>query len=157
MQLQKPSTKEAMETFTKLSGAFIASLWMALSGTVQLLLTLIGFDFATGVLVAVYFWRLDPWEAGRGLIRKAMTIIVIGVLHIIAEPMKIGFDASNILAMYFCVTEVISIMRNAKLIGVRTPAWFNNALSKWQTRVEGAAESPSTANGAILPGQKLES
>ena len=96
------------------------------------LLTLIIFmtiDFITGLIVAAFFGNskktksgtLSSKEAFRGLSRKVTVLILVGVANMLDKYMGVNFVRGAVI-VGFLVNELISILENAGLMGITSPA-----------------------------------
>lgn len=114
--------------------AFLLSIWVALSGSVQLLLMLMAFDFATGLGAGVIKKELDSSISYRGLIKKTMMLILVAVVHLIMRPLHLGFDAGAAVALFYCANEAISITENCARADVPVPKWLIDILVKARSK-----------------------
>jgi len=103
--------------------------WFEKQPVLQTLLILIGLDIVTGILVSIGNKNLDSSISWRGMSRKALTIVLVGVAAAI-EPFAHGVPLMNLTAMFYCVSEAISIVENAAAAGVPLPQALVDVLAK---------------------------
>lgn len=97
-------------------------LWAGIGVIVQALLILMLADVVTGMIAAAVDGSLNSAVSGRGLAKKATALILVMLtawlsanLH---EYLGDGFPGADAVAGAFILTEVISILENAKRTGV---------------------------------------
>ncbi len=94
--------------------------WFELYPDLMILLLFMGLDIVTGLLKAIDQQKLNSDICGRGMRRKAVMLIVI--LTSMAFDKFIGnTPVSEFLAVGFSVSEIISILENAKELGAPIP------------------------------------
>ncbi len=111
-----------------IAGAFIASFFGGWSAGMAALVCFMGIDYVTGLVVAGIFHASPKSEKGgleshvgwKGLARKLVTLLIVAMAHKIDELMGINYvrDAAVI---GFCANEVLSIVENAGLMGIKLP------------------------------------
>lgn len=111
----------------------------ALGGWDDAVLTLIIFmaiDFAMGLLCAGVFGKSNKSESGalssaacwKGLVKKVCTLFIVIVAHYIDVVANLNF-VRNAITIAFCVSEIISIMETAGLMGI-LPEGVQRVLTK---------------------------
>lgn len=116
-------------------GGFVTSCYGGWTSGMTTLLIFMAIDYTTGLIVAGVFHRSSKSENGRlesnacwkGLIKKVVTLILVGVAHGI--DLEIGTtylrDACTIA---FLFSEALSIIENAGLMGIPIPSKLRNAI-----------------------------
>lgn len=115
----------AVCSFAGVVGAAIAD---ALGGWDDAVLTLIIFmaiDFAMGLLCAMVFGKSNKSANGalssaacwKGLVKKVCTLLIVVMSHYIDVVADLNF-VRNAVVIAFCVSESISIMETAGLMGI---------------------------------------
>lgn len=116
-------------------GSGLAYLFGGWDAAMITLVTFMGIDFVTGLIVAGVFKKSTKTQTGaleskagfKGLCRKAM--ILFYVLIATRLDMAIGGEfIRNAVVIGFIVNEVISITENAGLMGVPLPGAITNAI-----------------------------
>ena len=92
-------------------------------------------DYVSGLVVAGVFHRSPKSQTGgleslaglKGLIRKIATLCVVMIAHLIDRMIGTEYirDATTIA---FSLNEIISILENAGLMGIKLPAVLTRAL-----------------------------
>lgn len=109
-------------------GVVGAAIAKALGGWDDAVFTLIIFmtiDFIMGLLCAMVFGRSNKSANGalssaacwRGLVKKVCTLFIVIVAHYIDVVADLNF-VRNAITIAFCVSEIISIMETAGLMGI---------------------------------------
>lgn len=109
------------ETMHAVVSAFIA--WLESKPLVNALLLLMLLDIFSGICVAVAQSNLSSTISWKGMMKKVMTLLVLGMAMVI-EPFAGGLPVplANCVALCFICTEGISILENAALMGIPLPA-----------------------------------
>ncbi len=108
--------------------ATVASLWLAVPVTVQVLLILMGLDILSGFILAAIQKGLDSHAGFVGVLKKVLVLILIGAAHVVMKPMNFGFDVAAVVATAYCLNEAISIVENCARAGLPIPAPLVDAL-----------------------------
>lgn len=120
-------------------GVVGAAIAKALGGWDDAVFTLIIFmaiDFIMGLLCAMVFGRSNKSANGalssaacwRGLVKKVCTLFIVIVAHYIDVVADLNF-VRNAITIAFCVSEIISIMETAGLMGI-LPEGVQRVLTK---------------------------
>lgn len=84
------------------------------------LLILMVCDYITGVLKAIYNKQLSSEIGFKGIIKKILIIIIVGVAVIVEN--NFGVPAiREIVIMFFAINEAISLLENASQMGLPIP------------------------------------
>jgi len=109
---------------------FVIALWLGLSMAMQALLVLMAADIATGLLAGGKRGELDSEVSYRGMRKKAMQTILVGLTAYLGSLSVINLPLGEGVAWSFCATEVLSILENADRLGVNLPAPVVSALKR---------------------------
>lgn len=120
-----------------------------LGGFTMDLLTLVIFmavDFATGLIVAAFFGMSNKTKSGtlssqetfRGLAKKITMLILVGVANMLDRYMGVNFVRGAVI-VGFLINELISIVENAGLMGITSPA-INKALDILKEKINEKGE-----------------
>lgn len=93
------------------------------------LLILMFADVFAGILVACDRRTLNSTISFRGMTRKVFTLLLVGVATTL-EPFAQGLPLAKLVAMFYIVTEAISITENAAALGVPLPRTLVEMLQK---------------------------
>lgn len=97
-----------------------------------LLLILMAFDILTGLMRAIQDKKLSSDVSGRGMRRKATMIILVMVGKAL-ERVTGEAPISEAIAVGFCVSEGLSILENATLLGAPVPPILTQIFAQLQT------------------------
>ena len=109
-------------------GGFVASWFGGWDAAITTLLIFMGIDFISGVIVAGVFHASKKTETGalssawmaKGLFKKCMMIAFVLIAYRL--DLMIGTDyIRDAVIIAFCVSELLSIIENAGLMGVPMP------------------------------------
>ncbi len=91
------------------------------------LLILIVLDYVTGLLKAIYNKQLSSEIGFKGIIKKVLLLIVVGVSVLVQN--NFGIPAiREIVIMFFAINEAISLLENASQMGLPIPEKLKNTL-----------------------------
>jgi toxin secretion/phage lysis holin len=140
-----------VETFHKIKIAGFALAGLALSAAVkylggydQFLQTLVGcmgVDMLTGWVAAAVFKRSKKTETGlldstasfRGLMKKGCTLLIVAIAVMLDKLMETNGLTRDAVIIAFILNELLSILENAGLMGIKMPAAFTGAI-EWLSR-----------------------
>ena len=112
---------DPVATWGALAG-IVVGVWVGFGVIVQALLILMVADVVTGMIAAAVDGNLNAGASGKGLAKKATALILVMLtawlsanLH---EYLGEGFPGADAVAGAFILTEIISILENAKRTGV---------------------------------------
>lgn len=101
-------------------GGLIVSFLGGWDGLAVTLVTLIALDYITGVLKAIYSKELSSEIGVKGIIRKVLILIVVG-LAVLLET-NFGIPAiREIVMMFFIANEAISLLENIAQMDIPIP------------------------------------
>lgn len=113
---------------SKIVIAFLVGFFTGLPEAVKTLLALQALDILLGLLLAFSQSRARSGAVWRGAAKKAGALVVISVTHLIDPIVKL--ELSAIVAVYYCVSETLSILENAARLGVPLPKFLTERLEK---------------------------
>lgn len=101
-----------------------------LGGMDKLLVALLIFvilDYVTGLLKSIYNKKLSSEIGFKGIVKKVMIIIIVGVSVTLEN--NFGIPAiREIVIMFFAINEAISLLENASQMGLPIPEKLKNVL-----------------------------
>lgn len=131
-----------------IAGSFIASLFGGWDSALTTLLTFMGIDYLTGLLVAGVFHKSGKSKSGtlesragwKGLCRKGTTLLIVLIACRLDLIMETSFVRDGVVIAY-TVNECISIIENAGLMGLPVPEVLTKAIDilKRESEKEGDA------------------
>lgn len=103
-------------------GAVFGWFFGGADGLIIALLAFSCMDYITGVLAAGMQHRLSSSIGFKGIARKTVVFVLVGVAHIIDQQF-LGKTAvlRNAVILFFCANEGMSILENSDEIGVPIP------------------------------------
>lgn len=114
------------------AAAMVAAFVANVPDTVKWLVLIMGLDVATGVALAIRDGNLSSAEAWKGGMKKAGTLIVIGLVMVIDRGLNLvpGLNLASAVTVYYIWTEALSVVTNASLLGVPIPDILKKALAE---------------------------
>ena len=127
--------KETILAVIGVVGAFIAHAFGGWDAAMATLLIFMAIDYLSGLIVAGIFHASPKSESGsleskaasKGLIRKGMALLVVLIGTRLDLILGINYVRDGII-IAFCVSEMISIVENMGLMGVKIPEPLVNAI-----------------------------
>ena len=108
-------------------GGLLVSFLGGLDKLLYALLILIVLDYITGILKAIYNKKLSSEIGFKGIIKKALIVIIVGVSVLLEQ--SFGIPAiREIVIMFFAINEAISLSENAIQMGLPLPDKFKEVL-----------------------------
>ena len=80
------------------------------------LLVLMGVDYATGIIKAIYNKELSSYIGWKGLLKKVMTLCVVALSNTIEHLLGGGVAIRDIVIMFYAANEGLSIIENAAAV-----------------------------------------
>jgi toxin secretion/phage lysis holin len=128
--MQATTEQSSWLVASKWVAALVVSCWASIPPTVQTLLILMVVDYVTGLLCAAKRGRISYGAGMWGLVRKTVTLLVVMTASRVLAPLHLPFDFGATVAGAYVINEAISIMKNARALGVWTPAVMQTALER---------------------------
>lgn len=128
--------KDILLSAVAIVGSAISSLFGGWSAGLTTLIICMAIDYATGLVVAGVFKRSNKTENGglesragwKGLCRKVLVLLLV----LIGSRIDLAFGISYVrdaICLGFTANEVLSIVENGGLMGIRYPKAVTNALA----------------------------
>lgn len=106
-----------------------------LDGLITTLIALMVLDYVTGVLKSIYNKKLSSEIGIKGIIRKVLMLIVIGVTWLIQN--NLGIPAiREMVIMFFIANESISLLENIAQMGIKIPNKLTSILLQLREKEE---------------------
>ena len=127
--------KNTLCTVAGVAGSFIASLFGGWDTGIGTLVLFMGIDFFSGLAVAGVFKKSTKTETGaleskagfKGLCRKCMTLLFVLIAYRLDLAIGTNYIRDAVI-IGFLANELISIVENAGLMGVRLPSVLVKAI-----------------------------
>ncbi|HLH32707.1 MAG TPA: phage holin family protein [Terriglobia bacterium] len=101
--------------------AFVVAQWLQIPTVGRVLVGMVLIDYATGWASAFVRKELSSDIGRRGIVKKAMILLLPLVVHLVETASGVSINASHAVAMAFVANELISIVENAHKIGAPIP------------------------------------
>lgn len=111
------------------------------------LLVMMAIDIAMGLCAAFRTKTISSSASFAGMVKKGAMLLMLG-MGAVLEPFSGDIPVSKLVSLCFLVTEGLSILENAKRVGIPIPAAITDALSKLR--------STSPATTPTSPTQQVE-
>ncbi|WP_322510724.1 phage holin family protein [Chloroflexus sp.] len=113
--------------------AIVAGFLLTLPSAYAALLAAMVADIVMGLLRAAVQGRVSSRASFRGMVRKAAILVLVAMSALLGRWLGVetaGIEApiGQAVAVFFTVTEAISVLENAAAIGVPVPRFLRNAL-----------------------------
>lgn len=139
--------KQMICTFFGLIGSVIATALGGWDQGLATLLTFMGLDYGSGIIVAAVFHNSSKTNTGtlesktcfKGLCKKGMTLIFVLVAYRLDLVLGLNY-IRNAVIIAFMVNELISLTENAGLMGVPLPPVITKAIDILQKKSESEVE-----------------
>jgi toxin secretion/phage lysis holin len=102
------------------SGMFVA--WHGLPIVIQALVLLTLLDVLSGIGKAFVRKTVSSAVSYRGAVRKSLSFVLIAAGWVAHTKLGISVPLDQIIAGFFCATELFSIVENCQAAGVNLPA-----------------------------------
>ncbi len=100
-------------------------------GFLYALISFVAIDYITGVMVAIIDRKLSSEIGFRGIFKKVLIFLLIGVAHMIDDYVITNSNAIRTAVVFFYLSnEGISILENASRIGLPIPHKLKNILDQ---------------------------
>ena len=104
-------------------------------GLLRALVIFIAVDYATGVMCAVADHRLSSEIGFRGICRKVLVFVMVGIGHVIDESVIGGGSMLRTAVLFFYLSnEGISLLENAAHLGLPIPERLKDVLEQLHDR-----------------------
>ena len=99
------------------------------------LITLVVFDYITGVCVAIHDQKLSSAIGAKGISKKVMIFILISMSYIADNYfLQAGNTLETVTILFYCANEAISIIENAAKIGIPVPEKLKNLFNSFKEK-----------------------
>ncbi len=114
-----------------LLGGFIGWFWGGLDGFLYTLIAFVTADYLTGVMCAIVDRKLSSNIGFRGIFRKVLIFILVGIGHIIdSQLLNNGGVLRTVIIFFYLSNEGISVLENAATLGLPIPPRIKEVLNQ---------------------------
>ncbi|TCL60583.1 toxin secretion/phage lysis holin [Kineothrix alysoides] len=107
-----------------------------LGGMDGLLYALVAFvvvDYITGVLVAIYKKKLSSAVGFKGIAKKIIIFLLVGIAHVLdSQVMNMGSAMRTAVIFFYLSNEGISILENVTKMGLPVPQKLKDVMAQIQ-------------------------
>lgn len=112
-------------------GGYIGFLLGGIDGFMYALLTFVVIDYITGLMVAVLERKLSSEVGFRGIFKKVLIFVMVGIGNIIdTNLIKNGSAVRTAVIFFYISNEGISIIENSSKIGLPIPQKLREILGQ---------------------------
>ncbi|GIW49027.1 MAG: holin [Caloramator sp.] len=112
-------------------GGYLGYFLGGLDGFMYALVTFVVIDYITGVMVAVLERKLSSEIGFRGIFKKVLIFIIVGIGNIIdVNVIKSGSAVRTAVIFFYISNEGISIIENSAKIGLPIPEKLKELLKQ---------------------------
>ena len=112
-------------------GGFLGWFLGGLDGFLYALIAFVAIDYVTGVMCAIVDKKLSSEVGAKGIFKKVLIFVLVGVGHIIdSQVLGNGGAIRTAVIFFYLSNEGISILENAAHIGLPIPEKLKNALEQ---------------------------
>lgn len=127
-------------TFTALGGWFGYFLG-GIDGLISALLVFVVLDYLTGVMCAIADHTLSSAVGFRGICRKVLVFMLVGVAHILdTQVVGTGSGLRSAVACFYLSNEAVSMLENASHLGLPIPEKLKGVLAQLHNKTVKAEE-----------------
>lgn len=117
------------------TGAFLGWFLGGLDGFLYALIAFVAIDYLTGVMCAIVDRKLSSEIGAKGIFKKVLIFMLVGVGHIIdSQVLGNGGAVRTAVIFFYLSNEGISILENAAHIGLPIPEKLKNVLEQLHNR-----------------------
>ena len=123
-------------------GAFLGWFLGGLDGFLYALIAFVTIDYVTGVLCAIIDKKLSSEIGAKGIFKKVLIFVLVGVAHILdTQILGSAGDSGGVLRtaviFFYLSNEGVSILENAAHIGLPIPEKLKEVLKQLHGREDG--------------------
>jgi len=119
------------------AGGFLGWFLGGMDGLLYVLIAFVVVDYLTGVMCAIADKKLSSNVGFKGIFRKVLIFVVVGIGHLIDSQIIGNGSALRTAVIFFYLSnEGISLLENAAHIGLPIPEKLRDVLSQLHSRVE---------------------
>jgi len=117
------------------TGAFLGWFLGGLDGFLYALIAFVAIDYLTGVMCAIVDRKLSSEIGAKGIFKKVLIFMLVGVGHIIdSQVLGNGGAVRTAVIFFYLSNEGISILENAAHVGLPIPEKLKNVLEQLHDR-----------------------
>lgn len=119
------------------AGGFFGWFLGGLDGFLYALIAFVVIDYLTGVMCAVVDKKLSSNVGFKGLFRKVLIFVMVGVGHLVdSQIIGDGSVLRTAVIFFYLSNEGVSLLENAAYIGLPVPAKLKDVLAQLHDRAD---------------------
>jgi len=131
-----------VQTVIAAVGGWLGWFLGGLDGFLYALIIFVIVDYITGIMVAIINKELSSEIGARGIFKKILIFILVGIAHIIdSRLIGEGSVIRTAVIFFYLSNEGISIMENASRIGLPIPQKLKDVLGQLHGKTKGEDEN----------------
>ncbi len=123
-----------MKNFISIIMSFCTSILLFIFGNVDFifkaLLTLMVMDFITGIIKSYINKNINSKDCIKGLLKKFGLLIIVSTASILDRILNVDNTVRNLTIYSFIFSEMISIIENWALMGIKLPKAITTSLKE---------------------------
>ena len=117
-------------------------------GLMTALLIFMVLDYITGVMCAVVDKELSSAVGLKGIFKKVLIIMLVGVAHIVdLHVVGTGDALRSAVICFYLSNEGVSMLENAAHLGLPIPEKLKSILAQLHNRTDGKIDTTDTGDG----------
>jgi toxin secretion/phage lysis holin len=117
-------------------------------GLMTALLIFMVLDYITGVMCAVVDKELSSAVGFKGIFKKVLIIMLVGVAHIVdLHVVGTGDALRSAVICFYLSNEGVSMLENAAHLGLPIPEKLKSILAQLHNRTDGKIDTADTGDG----------
>ena len=126
-------------------GGWLGYFLGGVDGLMIALLVFMVLDYVTGVMVAIVDKDLSSRVGFRGLFKKLLIVMLVGVANVVdTQVIGTGSALRGAVICFYLSNEGLSLLENAAYLGLPVPQKLKDVLSQLHHREEKEAKSEET-------------
>jgi toxin secretion/phage lysis holin len=122
-------------------GGFLGWFLGGIDGFLYALIAFVVVDYLTGVMCAVLNKKLSSEVGARGIFKKILIFVMVGVGHIIdSQLIGSGSVLRTAVIFFYISNEGISLIENAAIIGLPVPDKLKDTLAQLKNKDGGRTD-----------------
>ena len=113
-------------------GGVFGYLYGDMNGLLIALFVAIVLDYVTGVVKGIILHELSSEVGFRGILRKVLILLVVGLAHVIDNCVGSGETWRNIAIVFYVCNEGLSILENCVACGLPVPDKLKDILKQME-------------------------
>ncbi|GLB61728.1 phage holin family protein [Cytobacillus sp. NCCP-133] len=127
-----------VQTVIAAVGGWLGWLLGGIDGFLYALIIFVIVDYITGIMVAIINRELSSEIGARGIFKKILIFILVGIAHIIdSRLIGEGSVIRTAVIFFYLSNEGISIMENSTRIGLPVPQKLKDVLAQLNGKAKG--------------------